>query len=280
MTSAVGVTLFAAAAVLYAAASVAFYWAVTRSISVRATRAGRLAPWLLGMAAAAHAGYVVIASFVAHSCPVRSIHFGLSLASLSATVVYLGARRRFRIGALGLVLGPVGLLLAISTFFLGRTTPAGALSPSFIALHVFANLLGSALFMLAAGSAGLYLVQERRLKRKTARATQGMPALDSLDKALHRFLLAAFPLLTLGIVTGTVETSRLAHAVTTEAALRNVLGFGAWLMLGGVLLLRFVAGWRGRRAAWGAVVGFACAVLVLLLYVLRPVPLPGLGLGG
>jgi ABC-type uncharacterized transport system permease subunit len=280
MPSSLGVAVFVTAATLYAAAAAAFYWAVTRSTSVRASRVGRLAPWLLGAAALAHTGYVLLASFVAHSCPVHSIHFGLSIASLSATAVFLAARRRYRIGALGLLLAPVGLVLTISTFFLGRPAVRGALRPSFIGLHVFANLVGFALFLLAAGAAVLYLVQERRLKRKAAVLSQGLPSLDTVDKALHRFLLAGFPLLTLGIISGTVETARLAHGLTPGATLRNVLGYAAWLVLGGVLLLRVVAGWRGRRAAYGAVAGFACALLVLLLYVWRSFGAAGPGLGG
>jgi len=47
---------------------------------------------LLAGGAAAHLVYVLIASFVAHVCPVHSVHFFLSVASLLASAVYLGAR--------------------------------------------------------------------------------------------------------------------------------------------------------------------------------------------
>ena len=89
----------------------------------------------------------------------------------------------------------------------GRLEPAPEpkLSPMFIALHVLANLLGDALFLLAGGAAALYLLQERRIKEKKRAGTllSNLPPLETLDRAVHSFLLAGFPLLTLGILTGT-----------------------------------------------------------------------------
>jgi ABC-type transport system involved in cytochrome c biogenesis permease subunit len=50
------------------------------------------------------------------------------------------------------------------------------------------------------------------------------------------------------------------------------LGYVTWLLFAGVLLLRAAAGWRGRRAAYGTIAGFGCAMLVLLFYLLRGKP--------
>src|SRR5947199_304867 len=80
---------------------------------------------------------------------------------------------------------------------------APALGSGFMAHHVFANLIGVALFVLAGASATLYLVQEKRLKQKRLGKMRNLPPLDTLDRVEHRFLIAGFPLLTIGIVTGT-----------------------------------------------------------------------------
>ena len=127
----------------------------------------------------------------------------------------------------------------------------------------------------------MYLVQERRLKDKKALLLgkkTGLPPLESLDKATHRFLIAGFPLLTLGVLTGTVWADKL-EAGSIDEILRAVFGYATWLLIAGVLLLRVTAGWRGRRAAYGTVAGFACAFAVLLVYVLRPI-LKGGAMGG
>ena len=100
-----------------------------------------------------HSAYVVIASFVAGVCPVHSVHFILSIASLISTAVYLVARSRFRIHALGLVVAPLGLVVTLGTFFLGSASPDEQLPASFIGLHVFASLVGDALFLLACAAA-------------------------------------------------------------------------------------------------------------------------------
>jgi ABC-type uncharacterized transport system permease subunit len=275
MTEVLSGLTFLAALVLYASASGMFYLDVARARGPKDRPAippakPDLAPSLLTGAALGHAAYVAMASFVAHVCPIHSVHFILSVASLFTSAAYLTLRRRFRIDALGLLVGPLGLAFLLGTFFLGKPEPAAKLSPLFITLHVLANLLGVALFLLAGGAAALYLVQERRLKEKRKAARMGnLPPLDTLDTAEHRFLVAGFPLLTLGIVTGTYWAHKL-ELGSPDEVMRAVFGYATWLLIGGVLLLRAAAGWRGRRSAYGTIAGLLCATAVLVSYLLRP----------
>jgi len=293
MTPVLSTLTFVLALLLYAAASLLFFMEVAR---LRGASLGtsprtdpmlgkapprpqssnlRLAALLLGLGAAGHATYVTIASFVAHVCPIRSVHFMLSVASLLAIAVYLVARQRFRVDALGMLVAPLGLAFLLGTYFLGKPGPEPKLSPMFIALHVMANLLGVALFLLAGGAASLYLVQEKRLKEKRARIG-ALPPLDALDHAVHRFLVAGFPLLTIGIITGTFWARQLEMG-TPDEVMRTVFGYATWLLIAGVLLLRAAAGWRGRRAAYGTIAGFLCAAMVLVIYLVRPAASAALG---
>jgi ABC-type uncharacterized transport system permease subunit len=214
---------------------------------------------------------VALASLVAHMCPVHSVHFVLSVASLFASAAYLTFRHRFHIEALGLLVSPLGLAFLLGTFFLGKPTPEPSLGAYFIAFHVLANMIGVALFLLAGAAAVLYLVQERRLKGKKRPITRAgtLPPLDTLDTAEHRFLVAGFPLLTLGIITGTYWAHKL-EAGSPEEVMRAVFGYATWLLIGGVLLLRAAAGWRGRRSAYGTIAGLCCAAAVLAIYLVRP----------
>jgi hypothetical protein len=52
--------------------------------------------------------------------------------------------------------------------------------------------------------------------------------------------------------------------------MRTIFGYATWLLIGGVLLLRAAAGWRGRRSAYGTILGLAFATAVLVIYVVRP----------
>jgi ABC-type uncharacterized transport system permease subunit len=276
MTQALSAVTFGLALLFYGAASALFYLEIAR---LRGTgpvdpideKRAALAPRLLAVGAVGHAGYVVLASLVAHVCPVHSVHFVLSIASLFSIAAYLTLRRRFRIQALGLLVAPLGLAFLLGTFFLGKPMPEPRLSPVFITLHVLANLLGVALFLLAGGAAGLYLVQERRIKAKKLPAGRSvLPPLDTLDRAVHRFLVAGFPLLTLGIVSGTYWAQKL-ETGSPDEVMRTIFGYATWLLIAGVLLLRAAAGWRGRRAAYGTIAGLACATAVLVIYLVRPV---------
>ena len=164
----------------------------------------------------------------------------------------------------------VVLAVLLGTFFLGKPMPEPRLSPVFITLHVLANLLGVALFLLAGGAAGLYLVQERRIKAKKLPAGRSvLPPLDTLDQAVHRFLVAGFPLLTLGIVSGTYWAQKL-ETGSADEVMRTIFGYATWFLIAGVLLLRAAAGWRGRRAAYGTIAGLVCATAVLVIYLVRP----------
>ena len=82
------------------------------------------------------------------------------------------------------------------------------------------------------------------------------------------FLLAGFPLLTIGILIGTLWARQVEEGGTKDIV-RAAVGYAMWLLIAGVLLLRAVAGWRGRRAAYGTIAGFGMAVIVLILYLLR-----------
>ncbi|MBI4700450.1 MAG: cytochrome c biogenesis protein CcsA, partial [Deltaproteobacteria bacterium] len=214
-------------------------------------------------------GYVLHASALVHVCPIYSLPFFLSMATLFATGIYLLARRRWHAHALGVLVAPVGLVVSLGTHFASFAPPAVRLPASFIALHVLANLLGEALFLLAFGAAALYLWRERRLKRKRLPLASRLPPLDALDATAHRFLLAGFPLLTAGVATGTVWSRQLIGA-PADVLLRAAFGYATWLLFAAVLLLRVLCGWRGRRAAWGTIAGFACAVVALVVFLARP----------
>jgi ABC-type uncharacterized transport system permease subunit len=49
----------------------------------------------------------------------------------------------------------------------------------------------------------------------------------------------------------------------------QMLGLVAWAVFATVLLLRVAAGWQGKRAAIGTLVGFACTLCVLVGYAIR-----------
>ncbi len=261
--------LFLVTALIYTGASVLFLAYLMGS----SLGAGKLPARLVAVGALFHAAHIVVSSFVLHVCPVAGIHFPMSVVSMLMCVGYLAMRRRYRIEVVGAFVAPLALTSLLASRFVGGGThvvdQAPKLKSALLPLHVTMNLLGVALFSLAFAAAVAYLVQEKLLKKKRVDGLfQRLPPLDSLDMAEHKFLLAGFPLLTVGILIGTLWARQVEEGGASDI-IRAAAGYLTWLLIAGVLLLRAAAGWRGRRAAYGTIAGFGMAVLVLVLYLLR-----------
>jgi ABC-type transport system involved in cytochrome c biogenesis permease subunit len=190
-----------------------------------------------------------------------------TLASLAIVVGLLLAQRVGRLSVLGAFVTPVALLMFLAAG-LGHSVPnvpedvRSALLPA----HVIVNVLGVAAFTLAFAVATAYLIQERLLRRRQLGGLfHRLPPLDVLDSLGLKLLLVGFPLFTLGSVSGAIWAAQL----PTRISATQTLGLVAWCVFAAVLLLRVAAGWQGRRAAIGTLLGFACALAVIVGYALR-----------
>ncbi|TMK80014.1 MAG: hypothetical protein E6G45_01585 [Actinobacteria bacterium] len=171
-----------------------------------------------------------------------------------------GCRPRFRL--LGLVVMPVASLLLAVSYAAGGVAASGksGYSTLFLVLHVGGVLAGFAGLTLAAAIAALYLWQERQLKRHNPAVLRfRAPSLATLDSLVGRTIAVALPVLTLGMAAG---FARLRH----ESDVDPLIGLTvlAWAVYGVFLLLRYGAGWRGRRAAYLALAGFAIVIALHL----------------
>lgn len=255
--------LYAAAAMLYLGYHVGG--------SERLARAGRAA--LIG-------GWALQLVDIGARC-VRLLHPASSAPEAMAFIAwmiaggYLLAAARYRLLAAGAFAVPAALALLL----LARVVPEpGALPAAGAAamgqlglLHVLLATAGVASFALAAVVEAVYLVQERRLKRKElGRLRGGGPPLDTLDRLAARCVSTGFVIFTLAIVTGALWIARLGLA-RGGIRVEYVLAVASWLAYGVLLVARAGAGWQGRRAAWLTVGGFSGILLVVLGYFLRAV---------
>jgi len=256
--------------ITYSVAATLFFLELARKDG--GTTRAQWAPRLLALGGVLHAIHVLTASLLSHVCPIDSLHFALSLSALIAVGAYLSLRERLRLSALGAFIAPIALTFLVGAQFVGQSSEAAAgVSRTLLMFHIAANVLGIGLFLIAGAAGSVYLLQEHRLRTKKRVAHLGgsrLPPLDALDTTGHRLLLAGFPLLTFGVVTGAVFSHQLTNPGGAES-LRSFLGYATWLLLATVLVLRKTAGFSGRKAAYGTVAGVLCMLLVLLLYVVR-----------
>lgn len=259
-------TLFTLTALLYAVASALFLVLLVRGNE----KSGSWATRALAGAVILHLTYVLDEWLVLGRRPLADTHGTLSTLSLLLVVAFLLATLRYRIKVLGAFITPITLLFLLGAGFAGSVgpVPAGVRS-ALLPVHVSLNVLGIVAFGLAFATAVGYMIQERQLRRKNLSGVfQRLPALDVLDTLGFRLIVVGFPLLTLGIVTGTVWAVRMDAERSVISAAQ---GFAllTWLVFAAVLVLRGAVGWRGRRAAIGTIMGFTCAMAVLASYVMR-----------
>ena len=121
-------------------------------------------------------------------------------------------------------------------------------------------LVAFAGFTLAAALSGLYIWQERRLKRREATILRRpAPSLATLDRLAGRTVAFALPALTLGVAVGVARLVRNGERVDPLI----VATFATWAVWAAYLVAR-ARGFAGRRAAYLALAGFVLVIVVRL----------------
>ena len=222
---------------------------------------------LVGLAFVAH-GADIGWRGVQHVHPAQSVREALGFLSFIVTGGYLLASARYRLTLGGAAVMPVSLVLLV----VARLTPAGAAPEDLTALgriHISLATVGVGVFALAAALSVIYLAEERALRRKKFDAIafkdRGAP-LEALDRLSHRLIWIGFPIFTIALGLGAVWVSRRGEALDRP---EYPLAAVTWIAYAALLVVRQAYGWRGRRAARLTVAGFAAALVVLVIYLVR-----------
>ena len=220
-----------------------------------------------------------IAAFVAHGVdigwrgvlhvhPAQSVREALGFLAWILAGGYLAASVKYRLTLAGVVVMPIALMLLVAA----RLSPAGSSDLDLGVLgriHIVLATIGVGVFALASALAGIYLLEERSLKRKQFDAiafkAKGAP-LESLDRLGHRLVWVGFPLFTIAMILGVMWG---AHRGTGIDRPEHVLAIVTWVVFAANLVTRTAYGWRGRRSARLTLVGFGVALLVLAIYLVR-----------
>jgi ABC-type uncharacterized transport system permease subunit len=228
------------------------------------------APRLLELGAALHLIYLVLFSVMDRRCPVYSLHSALGIISLVGVVTYAVLSHSRSLDAIGgFVAGLAAVFLVAAHAVADR--PAATDHRWLMAIHITSNFLGGGILLIAGCASAFYLWSEWRLRRRRSLgAGPKLPPLESLDRVVHVLLWIGVPLLSIGILTGRVVI-RHVEMVTVGDHVRAVLSTASWLLLVGVLLLRQLASWRGRRPAYAALAGALGIFVVIALYIVRAI---------
>ena len=113
---------------------------------------------------------------------------------------------------------------------------------------------------MACGIGILYLIQENAIKTKRPGFFfQRLPSLERLDATGYSCLVIGFTLLSLGLITGFVYAKAVWGRFLGWDP-KEVWSLITWLIYAALLHQRLTVGWRGRRAAIMAIVGFGVII--------------------
>jgi cytochrome c-type biogenesis protein CcsB len=90
-----------------------------------------------------------------------------------------------------------------------------------------------------------------------------LPSADTLDRVTYKTICIAFPLLTFMIATGAYWANRTWGSYWSWDP-KETWAAITWLVYAGYLHMRITRGWRGRRAAYFAILGFGVVIFTFL----------------
>jgi ABC-type uncharacterized transport system permease subunit len=227
---------------------------------------GKLATGTLAVGFLGHTAcfvYQALGSGMAFSS--RALAF--SVLSWGISGVYLATQIRGpRLTAVGAFVAPVAAIFA----FVAEAAPgspaesAGELPGWWLPLHIATLLFGYAFFAVSFCVSVVYLIQERFLKERNLGALfRRLPSLDVLDRLNQRTIVAGFGLLSIGLLTG-LGRAAIVPVESAEPVWQDptvIVTAAMWLWYAFAVQSRLFAGWRGRKAALFAIVGFATLLL-------------------
>jgi cytochrome c-type biogenesis protein CcsB len=218
--------------------------------------------WLLGTGLVFHTLELIFRTWAAGYLPVATFGQALLVSAWALVAAFLLLYWCFPIKVMGALTAPLAALMVSGTLILhpGHGAVSPMLQSLWLTFHIILALLGNAALTLAFLAGIFYLVQERQLKhKKFGFFYRRLPSLEQLDGLNYWCLTIGFPLLTAGIISGSLYAQYTLGRFWSWDP-KEILTLIAWLIYAVLLHERLTVGWRGRRAALLAICGFLVLV--------------------
>jgi len=209
--------------------------------------------------------YIVSRYLLVGHTPITSQHEAVFFFAWATTWAYLSFRWRYSVKNFGtLVTILIFSLLVIASISSRDVTPlVPALQSWWLPVHAGVSLIAYGFLSLAFCGGIMYLLQERELKSKRfGYFFSRFPSLDALDQLINHCLTAGFVFLTLGIVTGSIW-ARQAWGTYWQWDPKETWSLITWFIYLVQIHQRMTVGWRGKRGAVMAILGFVAVLFTL-----------------
>ena len=202
--------------------------------------------------------------------PLTNLYESLIFFAWAIVALYLTIEWRTKNRSLGAFVVPVAFLCmafaSLSPGINSRIQPLiPALQSNWLTSHVLTCFLGYAAFTVAFALGLMVLLKARdgNPGEGVPRFLRLIPDMDSLDELIYQSTVLGFVFLTIGIMTGSVW-AHYAWGSYWSWDPKETWSLITWLVYAIMLQSRYVRGWRGKRMAVMAIIGFISVLITYL----------------
>ena len=261
-------TLFTAVMVLYLASMVLYFIFFV----MKNEKAAQIAGWVISAAFVLHTAALVVRGVGAGRLPLTNQYEFATSFAWGICLCFLVFVKKYHFRALGTFVTPVIFLLigyaAMQSREVRELMPA--LRSNWLGIHVSTAIISYGAFGVSFAVALMFLLKQGRENHDFWK--KNIPDYDRLDIISYRAVSLGFLFLTFVIITGAIWAER-AWGSYWSWDPKETWSLITWIIYALYLHLRLNKGWRGRRAAWFAVIGFVC---VLFTYIGVNTFIPGI----
>jgi cytochrome c-type biogenesis protein CcsB len=202
--------------------------------------------------------------------PLSNFYESLIFFAWTIVMLYLLMERRMKNRSIGVFVMPVAFLImayaSIAPGINSRIEPLiPALQSNWLTSHVLTCFMGYASFTVAFALGIIFLIKGKKNGKdsQSGAGDRRLPSEYQMDELMYSSTALGFIFLTLGIVTGSVW-AHYAWGSYWSWDPKETWSLITWLVYAVMLHARLVRGWRGRRMAIMAIVGFVCVLFTYL----------------
>jgi cytochrome c-type biogenesis protein CcsB len=209
-----------------------------------------------------HSALLVLRTVALKYPPVSNLYESLSFFAWIIMLLYLLTENRQRSWVNGVFVLPLVMVLMGYALILDsqiRPLPAALRSP-WLGIHTTLCFLSYGCFLMAFCFGVMYLWQEKEVKSKKIDVFFfRLPPLGQMDRLGYRAIAFGFLFLTLGIISGSIWAQE-AWGSFWSWDPKETWSLIVWLIYLVYLHGRIMAGWRGRKSAYIAIIGFLSVI--------------------
>jgi ABC-type transport system involved in cytochrome c biogenesis permease subunit len=229
----------------------------------------RVSLWAVAIGFILHTAALIADWVIDGHYPLFYLRETLSFLAWTLTAAYGIVIYKYRTQALGAFTLPLVSLLTFVAILIksdsNNAVDASGVSATWLfPIHTTLFFFAYAAFFVVFVSSLMYLFQEHALKVKAFGAVfHRLPSLTTVNEIATSAAAIGLTLLTVGIATGMFWSSARNGRVWQNDP-KEILAVLTWLVYVFLIIYRSTAGWRGRRAAWMGVAGFALVLFTFL----------------